>query len=266
MPFGCQARSFGEGIYADDALFLDVVRQAGEVGFEGLETNWKNLERYFEDPGAFAGILESAGLRLIGAHMGTNPWVAAPEPLLPDLARTARFVRAVGGECIVFSGAPAPAEPDAWKRAAGYINTVGEACASGGVCCLYHNHWWECEGYGLERLHELTDPGIVSFAFDTGHALRAGKDPAAVIETLGPRLGMLHLADFRADWDSQVKRPPLGEGVLDFPAVVAALRSVGFEGWVVLEEETRVGEARAQVERGLALFRKAFGEGAWSDE
>ena len=56
MKLGCQARSFGKGIYPDETTFLDVVRQIGEVGFTGLETNWKNLEQYFEFPEKFINI------------------------------------------------------------------------------------------------------------------------------------------------------------------------------------------------------------------
>ncbi len=54
VRFGCQARTFGEGICKDEAAFLNVVRQIGEVGFAGIETNWKNLERYFDRPAAFS--------------------------------------------------------------------------------------------------------------------------------------------------------------------------------------------------------------------
>ena len=259
MKFGCQARSFGEGIYADEKVFLDVVRQMGEVGFEGIETNWKNLERYFAKPADFAAILKAAKMSLAGAHMGGHPWVAAPSALLSDVARTAQFVKAVGGGCVVFSGSlPKDKQQtsNTWRQMADFVNEIGGICASKGVGCLYHNHWWECEGNGLNILNELTRPKTVGFAFDTGHAVRAGKDPAAMIGLLAKRLGMIHLAD----WNSE-KRPSLGEGRLDIQAVVAALQKAAFDKWIVLEEETKVGAARAQVEKGLAVFRSAFRKG-----
>ena len=259
MKFGCQARSFGEGVYADEKVFLDVVREMGEVGFEGIETNWKNLERYFGKPPDFAAILKAAKMSLVGAHMGGHPWVAAPSAFLSDVARTAEFVKAVGGECVVFSGSlPKDKQQtsNTWRQMADFVNEVGSVCASKGVGCLYHNHWWECEGNGLNILHELTNPKRVGFAFDTGHTVRAGKDPAAMIGLLGGRLGMIHLAD----WNGE-KRPPLGEGRLNIQAVVEALQKAGFDKWIVLEEETKVGAARAQVEKGLAVFRSAFQAG-----
>jgi len=264
MKFGCQARSFGEGIYAEERGFLDVVREMGEVGFEGIETNWKNLERYFAKPADFAAILKAAKMSLAGAHMGGHPWVAAPSALLSDVARTAQFVKAIGGECVVFSGSlPKDKQQtsNTWRQMADFVNEVGSVCASKGVGCLYHNHWWECEGNGLNILHELTNPKRVGFAFDTGHAVRAGKDPAAMIALLGGRLGMIHLADFDEQCQTPGKRPPLGEGCLNIPAVLEALKKVGFGKWIVLEEETKVGAARAQVEKGLAVFQSTFGKG-----
>ncbi len=260
MRFGCQARSFGEGIYKDETAFLDVVRQTGEAGFEGLETNWKNLERYFERPADFVKMLKVAPLVLVGAHMGGHPW-AAPAALLSDAARTARFVKAAGGEFVVFSGSlpkDKPSSAETWRQMADFVNEIGDACAAAGARCLYHNHWWECEGSGLEILTEHVRPHTAGFAFDTGHAQRAGKDPAAVIAMLGKRLGMIHLADFDERVPTPGKRPPLGEGSVNLSAVADALRNVGFDGWIVLEEETKYGEARPQVEKGLAVFRSSF--------
>jgi len=256
--FGCQTRTFGEGIYKDEAMFLNVVRQIGEVGFEGIETNWKNLERYFDKPAEFSKILKAAHLKLIGAHMGGSPWAATPkEKLLADVEHAAQFVKKVGGGCIVFSGSypkPRPLPADTWPKMAEFMKEVGRVCAKHGVRCLYHNHWAECEGDGMEQLCKLTDPKLLGFAFDTGHAVRAGKDPAAVIGVLGKRLGVIHFADGSAD----AKRPPLGEGKMKIPAVVEALRKVGYNQWIVLEEETSDAPGRALAERGFAIFRKLF--------
>jgi len=181
--------------------------------------------------------------------------------LLSDVERTAQFVKAMSGEFVVFSGAFPNARPlpaDTWTVMAKFVNDLGRVCAKHGVRCLYHNHWVECEADGLEQLCRLTDPALVGFAFDTGHAVRVGKDPAAVIGVLGKRLRLIHFADYADDGPSGPRRPPLGEGRLNIPAVVAALRSVGFDQWVVLEEETQSAAGRALAERGLKLFRRAF--------
>lgn len=262
VRFGCQARTFGEGVYKDEATFLSVVRQVGEVGFEGIETNWKNLERYFDRPAEFEAILKRARLKLIGAHIGGGPWnAAARAKLLKDVARTAQFVKRMGGSYIVLSGAAPkarPLPPDTWPRMATFVNEVGRVCAAADVRCLYHNHVWECEGDGLETMCRSTDPKLVGFALDTGHALQASKDPAALIKVLGKRLGLVHFADFVQEGGPPGKRPSLGQGRLQIRATVDALRQADFDQWIVLEEDGTSGGGRALAEKGLATFRAAF--------
>ena len=262
VHFGCQARTFGEGVYKDEAAFLNVVRQVGAIGFEGLETNAKNLERYYERPADFAQILKNAHLKLIGAHLGGSPWNAAVrQKTLADAGRAARFVNQMGGQFIVLSSSlpkPRPLPPDTWPQMAQFVNEIGRVCQQSGVRCLYHNHWVECEGDGMETLCRLTDPKLVGFAFDTGHALHAGKDPAALVGVLGDRLGIVHFSDYAEQGPAIVKRPALGSGSLNIPALAAALRNAGFNQWIVLEEESAVGGGRTLAEKGLAVFRTAF--------
>ncbi len=263
VRFGCQARTFGAGVYKNESEFLSVVRQVGEVGFEGLETNWKNLERYFDRPADFAAVLQSAHLKLIGAHMGGSPWSAKPrEEVLDEVASAARFVKHMDGQYIVFSGSVPKARPlpaDTWSKMAEFLDDIGRVCRANGVGCLYHNHWADCEAGGLEELCRRTDPQRVGFALDTGHALHAGKDPAALAGVLGKRLGLIHFADYSDQGPSNVRRPPLGEGCLDIPALVEALRKTAYDGWIVLEEETASAAGRPLAENGLAVFQKAFG-------
>lgn len=263
VEFGCQARTFGLGVCKDEASFLAVVRQVGQLGFAGLETNWKNLERYFDRPAEFAAILDGARLKLIAAHMGGSPWnTKGVETLREDVGRTAEFVEKLGCHYVVFSGAlpKEPLPPDTWQTMARFVNDVARICAVHGVKVLYHNHWRDCEGDALETLCELTDPERVGFAFDTGHALHAGKDPAALIGVMGRRLELVHFADYAGDRGSATQRPPLGEGCLKIAEVVAALRRAGFKGWIVLEEETSSADGRTLAERGLATFRRAFSQ------
>jgi sugar phosphate isomerase/epimerase len=139
-----------------------------------------------------------------------------------------------------------------------FLNEVGRVCVKNGVRCLYHNHWTECETDGLEQLCKLTDSHVVGFAFDTGHAVRAGKDPAAIIGVLGKRLSLIHFADASEDVQTTTKRPPLGEGQMKIPMVVEALRKVGFKQWIVLEEEATTLPGRKLAEKGLAVFHEAF--------
>jgi len=260
MRLGSQARSFGEGIYASEEEFLSVVREAGEVGLEGIESNWKNMERYFDAPDEFKRKLVEADLELIGAHYGGKfADESTRHQTLSDLKRIAPFLAVVEGSFVVCSGHAPKGEPvtqDTWEKTAERLHEFADICAPEGVTVAYHNHWWESEAGGIAGLAALTDASKVGFAFDTGHHTRAGCDAAQTIRELGSRLALVHLADHAPDADGAALRPPLGEGRLDMTAVKAALREVGFNDWLVLEEQTERATARKQVRRCVELLRR----------
>ncbi len=69
--------------------------------------------------------------------------------------------------------------------------------------------------------------------FDMGHFFCVGEDPAALIRGVGRKALHFHLEDIAAD-RVHFHLPP-GEGAMDFPAVFAALRDIGYAGWVTIE-------------------------------
>ena len=78
----------------------------------------------------------------------------------------------------------------------------------------------------------MTFPGG-GLNFDMGHFYCVGEDPAALIRGVGRKASHFHLEDIAAD-RVHFHLPP-GEGAMDFPAVFAALRDIGYAGWVTIE-------------------------------
>lgn len=78
----------------------------------------------------------------------------------------------------------------------------------------------------------------VKIYYDTGNVLARRSDPATDLRDLGPdRVCRIHFKDVRFEEDGM---PPdfavaLGEGDVDFPAVVSAIRALDYDGWIVLE-------------------------------
>jgi sugar phosphate isomerase/epimerase len=92
----------------------------------------------------------------------------------------------------------------------------------------------------IEKGHEydefesgwVTFPGV-GLNFDMGHFYCVGEDPAALIRRFGRRARHFHLEDIAAD-RVHFHLPP-GKGAMDFGAIFAALREVGYDGWVTIE-------------------------------
>jgi len=135
-----------------------------------------------------------------------------------------------------------------------------------GVSVALENH---CHGYGdrwehLEVVARLLDSPAVGFTLDTGHAVVAGQSPADLARRMGTRLMLTHLHDNDGAADQHRpagRRGPNGEsegGVIDWPALIAALREVDYPQrnvWM-LEGGTQVpGDDVTQL---LVAHRRAF--------
>ncbi len=74
---------------------------------------------------------------------------------------------------------------------------------------------------------------LVRMNCDVGHLFCVGDDPAAVIRQQADQVAHVHLEDIGKNRVHQHLLP--GRGVIDFPAVFAALDAVGYAGWVTVE-------------------------------
>lgn len=103
----------------------------------------------------------------------------------------------------------------------------------------------------VERFLACTDPESVGLLLDTGHFVYGGGDPLELVRRHGSRVRYVHLKDARADELQHVRSHPvtmgkawargvfcpLGDGVVDFPRVIEALRGQGYSGWLIVEQD-----------------------------
>jgi inosose dehydratase len=129
------------------------------------------------------------------------------------------------------------------------MNALGKVAQEFGLTLGYHPHFGTIgeTRQGLGRVLEATDPRCVKLIADVAHLALGGSDPAEVIRTYGDRLCFLHLKDLRKEIAAVARQdrnlvdgkgPPfceIGLGIVNFAAVVQALRAVRFPGWVVVE-------------------------------
>jgi sugar phosphate isomerase/epimerase len=80
--------------------------------------------------------------------------------------------------------------------------------------------------------HHVDYPGV-GLNFDMGHFYCVGEDPAELIRRVGRRALHFHLEDIAAD-RVHFHLPP-GKGAMDYGSIFAALREVGYDGWVTIE-------------------------------
>ena len=92
----------------------------------------------------------------------------------------------------------------------------------------------------LDALMAACEPMTLDVCFDSAHQEALGMDLPAFIERYKDRLCLVHLKDLRVrkdpkDIDYDNDFVDLGEGLCDFPAIMKALKKVGYAGWLMVE-------------------------------
>lgn len=129
------------------------------------------------------------------------------------------------------------------KDAPRWVDYAGER----GIIIVVHPHVAEGEGAveTREQLLRYLDgrPGIFACP-DTGHLMLCGSDPVRTIRDLGERCRYIHLKDVLPEMVGRCvtngeKFCELGTGALDIPGVLDALESIRYDGWIMVERDSR---------------------------
>ncbi len=176
-------------------------------------------------------------------------------------------------------GEASPRWPDvAFADLAGLLDRLVEE-APDGVRVAFHPHvgsWVEAPG----EVDALADAlalsgGGAGLCLDVGHYTVGGGDPVDAIRRHGPLIRHVHakdvdpavLARVRAGevtgmWPMIRERifTELGNGVLDLPGVVAALDDIGYDGWIMVEQDSSWLPPAEASAIGMRALRAALAE------
>ena len=126
-----------------------------------------------------------------------------------------------------------------------------------GLRTVFHPH---CGGFvetpsEIDELMSRTDPRLLGLCLDTGHIVYGGGDPLDVLQRHADRVWHVHFKDCHPDIASAARAGglgylaavrerlfcELGEGAVDFAAVIDALNARTFRGWIVVEQDVFPG-------------------------
>ncbi len=134
--------------------------------------------------------------------------------------------------------------PDGVKRFVDELAPVAEKLLASGIDFSYHNHAHELAKYGkktwLEALYEKADPKLLKAEIDTHWIQRGGGDPVAWIRRCAGRQPLLHLKDMVVTPQSQPRFAEVGEGNMNWPAILEAAKAAGVR-WYLVEQDDCYG-------------------------
>ena len=243
-----------------------VLAAIGTAGYEGTELGPPG---YLGSRDTLGERLAQHGLRLVGGYIPIH--FSEPDRWSDDLlamtatldlfdaadGRGARPVLADAGSPLR-EAHPGGAATDrslglddsGWRRLGDGIARAAELARSRGYEPTFHHHTathveapWE-----IERVLELTDVGLL---LDTGHLALGGGDPVQALRDWRERIDHVHVKDYRrsvlesvvADRAGMVEAwrrgvfCELGAGDVDLAAFFLELGAIGFEGWLVVEQD-----------------------------
>jgi inosose dehydratase len=268
VKIGCQTNAWRIDPNNFDSL-LDVLRKLKELGYEGFETGYRNVQGQFANASVTKKQIEQTGLKFLGCHIFLEEYDArtriAPMELIKNVAEGAA---ALGAERLILSGGgliqkggagAGPVDANALSRKALGLNAAGRYCRSKGLRLAYHNHGPEFanDGEEIKGLYRQTEPALVDFLTDCGWAFSAKADVSKFFEEHHKRIAGLHLRDFKNG-----EQVPLGQGDFPIRELASAIKKANWQGWTINEEERLSGEKPGEkaVAPARQTLRQIFGK------
>lgn len=203
-------------------------------GFDGLQLKGGQYARYVSEPERFR--------EEWGHEPGATSALIAGGTLDQDgqsnLRHLFAFAQAVGTERIVFChGRPRLGVTTGDLREyARILGDLGQEARERNLRLSLHHHYDQpvMHREDLTIFFEAVPDGTVGLTLDTAHLWKSGvHDIAAVIYHFNGILDNVHLKDF-AGGEFQT----LGRGEIPFGPIFAALRRIGYAGWLCADEES----------------------------
>lgn len=129
-------------------------------------------------------------------------------------------------------------------RFLGELKDIAARLRQEDITFSYHNHCEELEKFGektwLRDLYDKADPADLKAELDVYWVAAGGGDPAEWIRSVKDRTPLLHLKDMTMiDFRKQVFAE-VGEGNLNWPAILKAAKESGVE-WYLVEQDDCYG-------------------------
>ena len=211
-----------------------LLTQFRQAGYDGLQLKSGQYMPYLAEPGRF--------LQQWGSQPGVASALIVANRLddmgVEQLRRLFGFGKAVGTELVVFCHGVSRKglTPSNLCGFARRLSQLGKEAKDRGLKLSLHHHYDQpvMLREDLDVFFGAVHPGAVGLTVDTAHLVKSGvQDVAGLIRHMAPVIDNFHMKDF-ASGEFKV----LGEGKIDFAPIFAAVREIGYDGWVSADEES----------------------------
>jgi L-ribulose-5-phosphate 3-epimerase len=239
-----------------------------DLGFDGVDIDGPADH----DGDALVAARDKTGLVIHGVVCGAlwRKRLSDPDPAVRAagrevLERALRTAQQVGATTVLVIPAVVTRDvpyADAYKRSQAQLRRMLPVAAELGVVMAVENVWnhFLLSPLEMARFVDEIDSPFLRVYFDCGNCVYDGW-PDHWIRILGPRIAKLDIKEYsRAKCKNEGMWKgfdvPLGEGDVGWPAVLKALRDVGYAGWGTAEipggDRKRLADIAARMDRVFA--------------
>ena len=234
------------------------------AGYAGIELG----NKFPRQPDVLGAILNEFGLQLVSGWHSSNLLRRSVADEIEALQDHLDLLKALGSEVIVFCdttdcihgsrNVPLSLKPvlkdSEWAAYCKKLTELADCCFDKGMQIAYHHHMGTIvqSPEEIDRLMYSTG-NSVGLLLDTGHLAYAGGDPLALLRAHGQRVNHVHCKNVRASvlrdatnrdlsfldavMNGVFTVPGDADGCIDFGEILQSLKSVRYEGWLVVEAE-----------------------------
>ncbi|MBK0012565.1 sugar phosphate isomerase/epimerase [Stenotrophomonas sp. S41] len=185
-------------------------------------------------------LLDKYGIKAISSH-------TALADLRNDLDKVVAFNRAIGNTTLVvpyLDSKDRPKDAAGWAALGKELGGISERVRAKGMRLAYHNHDFELVDFdgrtALELLFEAAGPNLQT-ELDLAWVARSGHDPVVMLGKFRGRLFAVHAKDNapKGQAEDEGGFAAVGQGVLDWNAILPAAASAGVKWYIVEHDQPR---------------------------
>jgi len=271
-----------------------VTQAADQLDVDGLEFYW-GFTPHSDDAALthIRALVESRGLTIPMMCYSSDFTQANAAARAAEVAQQKRAIEvtaALGGKyCRVLSGQRRPdiSRTDGLQWTSESILALLPLAEKSGVILILENHYkdgsWQYPEFAqkrdvfLELLASIPESPWFGVNFDPSNSIIAGEDPLVLLEAVKHRVVTMHAsdryfeggtvedlrkqeADPHTGYSSILKHGIIGRGLNDYDKILSTLKSVGFQGWVSIEDGQDPAVGMEHLRLSAEFLRKKMAE------
>ncbi|PPG10221.1 sugar phosphate isomerase [Rathayibacter sp. AY1F4] len=254
---------------------FETLREVRAIGYRSVELSQIPLTA--STTAGLQRARDELGVEVAAISAGLAPGDSPGPALESDLAAVVADARALGTRTVRIGMLPASAaaSPAALLDFSDRCQVAASRLRDDGLRLLLHNHHVEFARHDGRLLLDVVAERapLLGLELDVHWVQRGGLDPVTTLRRYGDRVALVHLKDYRVgppadlsggwsvqEFTSNVQFAEVGEGNLDFPAIVATSLALGVEHLLV-EQDERYGSSALECLRTSHANLVAMGFG-----